>query len=282
MIIFYIAMSKKDGLKNLAAELAAMPDALLKANITESGNDMVLARVVEGISEESLLQALHSGHLSEWTVFPLENGVILEDLETPGGQRVPVSPFGQISGLMSNNSFQKLLKGELARVSRNGGCLSIVSAGLANRSVIQRDLGEEDTRRLEALLGSILLKHLESCDSLGLLRPGQFMCCLPGMGQLAARGFSEKAQSAFQEEAQSCYPEARSPAKATCAMGIINLLQGETGVAPDLVRRAKLALEMAMNKKNVNIYQETSMAPLENTTLVHSSEKRFLFFGGTA
>lgn len=275
-------MNKTDGLENLAKALAGLPEALKETQAPNADGAVILARVVNGVAGADLARASHAGQLAGWLALPLPPGETLEELETATGEYVAISPFREAQGILTRGSFALMLKEELARLARNGGCLSLVAAGLADREMLARTAGQKAAERLEAMLGAIILNHLESCDSAGFLRRGQFICCLPGMGQLAARSFSEKTQREFQEEASACYPDLPRNALPACAIGIINLLQGENGTARELVRRVKLALEMALNKKSPNIYQETSMAPLENTTLVHSSEKRFLFFGGAA
>lgn len=143
-------------------------------------------------------------------------------------------------------------------------------------------LGEGTAAKLESILGLTLLSLLDDCDSLGILRQGQFICSLPGIGQLAARNFAEKCRDAFEDAARPFFPTGGISAgqSAGCSIGIVNILQGENATAAVLLKRVKAALELALSRDVGHIYQETALTPLENTTLVQSSEKRFLFFGG--
>lgn len=278
-------MNKKAEIEALSQELKLLPEALLKADQAE-GHAVILARVINGISKKSLADICQQTGLDEWHIFPVKPGSESAWGELVSGNcpNVPVSPFREVEGALSSEMFAQLLKREMLRISRNGGCLSLISAGLADRNAIVEAAGEDITMRLEALLGALLLTHLDVCDSMGVLRKGQFLCCLPGIGQLVARNFAEKAQAGFKEQSAAFFTECglNIANEAVCAMGIVNLVQGECGNVKELLNRARFALEVAINKQEGRIHQETATTPLENTTLVHSSEKRFLFFGGTA
>lgn len=278
-------MSKKTELNALSKELMLLQEAILKAAPSD-GHAVILARVINGISKNSLANICEKTGLEEWHVFPVKLGSDAQWGELVSGNcpNVPVSPFREVEGAISSEMFAQLLKREMLRLSRNGGCLSLISAGLADRNSLLQQAGEEITMRLEALLGSLLLSHLDACDSMGILRKGQFLCCLPGIGQLVARNFAEKTLAGFKVQSAAFFTECGLQTKdePACAMGIVNLVQGESGNVNELLNRARFALEVAINKQGCRIHQETATTPLENTTLVHSSEKRFLFFGGAA
>ncbi len=261
-----------------------MPQALQSAMDASSSHTVVLARIVRGMSSESWQEASAIYDLDQWQVFPvpLDGVQDVEALASPTGDAPAISPFREVRGALTRNMFLNLLKRELIRLARNGGCMSLVCAGIAERRRLSTALGEGTVARLEGIMGSILLSQLEGCDSLGMLRQGQFVCSLPGLGQLAARSFAEKAQKAFIGAASPFFPTGGISAGsgATCALGIVNIMQGDSGSARELLNRAKTVLEVALSKEEGHIHQETSIAPLENTTLVQSSEKRFLFFGG--
>lgn len=198
------------------------------------------------------------------------------------GGGLPVSPFREVAGALTRSMFANLLQRELLRLARNGGSMSIVAATLFGRKDVLAALGSRTADRLDALLGSTLLSRLDMCDALGLPRKGLFMCSLPGVGQLAARHFAENAQKAFAVAARPFFPAGGLSAGTggSCAIGIVNIMQGDSCTVAELFKRARASLDAALRKEGGHIHQESALAPFEGTTLVHSSEKRFLFFGG--
>lgn len=283
MTICCTVMSKNIAPEDLSAEMAAIPGLLKNVGRHEAGAPVIVARVARGLSCESWREVFREGGLENWHAWPVSSEVTeSHDLEGPPGYALPVTPFREVAGALTSGMFASLLKRELLRMGRNGGCLSLVTAALSGKGRVGVALGEGAVARLEAMLGSILLSQLEACDALGLLRSGQYICSLPGLGQLGARGFAEKAQQCFVDTARPYFPSGGISAGqgAGCAIGIVNILQGEGGEPAELIKRAKMSLEVALSKEEGHIHQESALSPLEGATLVHSSEKRFLFFGG--
>lgn len=267
-------MSKNAGLEQLGRELTAMPEALEKIRSSDSPESMILARVVEGVSSDSWIQTVKDGPLRNWAALPVDSaGKMEEGSENGAAIAIPVRDLG---GALAREMFAMLLRREILRIARSGGSLALVTAGVTVDE--GPEIPPDKREKLEEILGSALSGRLEACDSLGRPRPGQFICCLPGMGQLGARGFAEAAQSAFAAKAVDYCAESHP----VCALGIVAMLPGEHGAPNELMNRARVALEMAMSHPGSHIHQETAQTPLGNATLVQSSEKRFLFFGGEA
>lgn len=277
-------MRKNTRSEKLVQELAAMPQALKGASLSANGDAVILARLVQGLSCESWRAACEDLPLNQWHALPVHSDTAQEEdaLDAASSRLLPITPFREVAGALTPSAFMQLLQRELVRLSRNGGSLSLVSAALADHSGVVAALGEVTASRLEATLGSVLLGQMDACDALGLVRHGVFICSLPGLGQLAARRFAEKAQEDFTAEARPFFPGGGINAGNAigCALGIVNILQGEACAPAELIRRARSTLDIAMRKSTGHIHQEAAMAPFEGTTLVHSSEKRFLFFGG--
>lgn len=279
-------MSKNTGPESLARELAVLPRALESISLSPTGSAVILARLVRGISSEHWQEVSQAYSLNQWQALPVSVGgddsEVTETLRADASRVLAVTPFRDVPGALTKSVFMRLLKRELMRLSRNGGCLSLVAATLGDRRGVTAALGENATRRLDALLGATLLERLEDCDAVGLTRRGVFVCSLPGLGQLAARHFAETCQKAFRDASRPFFPAGGLGAGlgGECAMGIVNILQGDSCTVPDLLRRCATTLDIALRKQDSRIHQESALAPFEGTTLVQSSEKRFLFFGG--
>lgn len=279
-------MSKKTGPENLATELAVLPQALEHISLSRNGQAVILARLVRGLTSESWQEVCQAYPLNQWLALPVpaagEADEEADNLRVDASRILPVTPFREVAGALTKSMFVSLLQREIARLSRNSGTLSLVAATLVDRRNVVTALGENAANRLDALLGATMLDRLESCDALGMTRKGVFVCSLPGLGQLAARHFAESCQEAFAQAARPFFPSGGLGAGGggACAMGIVNIMQGEACTVADLLKRARAALDAALRKQSGHIHQESTLAPFEGTTLVHSSEKRFLFFGG--
>lgn len=275
-------MSKNIGPEELAQEFAALQKVMEPINPGDQDSAIILARIVHGLSSEDWKKASKDYPLSQWQALPLADSEETEVTKPKHSTSLPVSPFREAQGLLTKATFLNLLKRELLRLGRIGGSLSIIGAALANRQETTTALGVNAVGRLEDMLGRILLANLEACDGISLASSGAYLCSLPGLGQLAARRFAEKASEEFIEEARPFFPAGGIGAGqgCACAMGIVNILPGDVCNAKDLIKRAKATLEIALAKPGSRIHQETAVTPLSGPTLVHSSEKRFLFFGG--
>lgn len=275
-------MSKNVERENLAEEIAVMPEALEFAWQGTDDTAVILARLVKGLSLEKWDQVCHTWPLSNWRAFPVEESQSEKKIPLSENTELPITPFRDVHGALTAHMFKKLLDRELKRLDRNGGSLSLLGIGIANKAGLRTALGDGTVKRLDDLLGNIILSMLDNCDSLGITKDFQYLCSLPGLGQLAARNFAEKCQHTFEDLARPFFPSGGISAGkgAECAVGIVNILQGERVHSGEMIRRARKTLEIALARGEGHIHQETSFTPLEKTTLVQSQEKQFLFFGG--
>lgn len=173
------------------------------------------------------------------------------------------------------------LERELLRLGRYGGTLSLVTTEVTERRRLAATLGDDVLDRLDGLLGKSLRELLEACDSLSETVPGRYVILLPGMGQLRTQRFARSVQAAFVEAARPCFPTGGAAGdSAACAFGILTVGQEREPRAPQLLQRAEAALDTALKQREGYIHQEISGTADHGATLVHSGEKRFLFFGG--
>lgn len=275
-------MSKNAIPENLTQQLSEIPRAITQ-NANANGEAVIMARMIEGVDIDQIKQTCDKNLLAGWQLFPVKNtSKEFSELDMGLKTSLPISPFREARAILSPRMFGALLKRELLRVARSGSSLSLVCAQLINRRNILVELGENILSSLDGLLAEIIANKMEACDSLGMIKNGQLLCCLPGFGQLASRAFSESVKSDFIEQANKKIPEEdlQKSIYIGCAFGIVNLIQGETCTVKALLTRARLSIEFALNKDGTNIHQESAQTPLDNATLVQSSEKRFLFFGG--
>ncbi len=269
----------------------AAPQALAPSRDTASAPDaahkaLLVARVVRGFSHEGWQEFCRAYPLSQWYALPVPDevvtGVRLADLRADPACAEPPVPGDVLLGALGSSMFAAQLERELLRLARAGGGLSLVATAVADRRRLATALGDGTVARLERLLGETLQGLLEACDSLGAGAPGRYVILLPGMGQLRTRRFIEAAQAAFAEAARPFFPTGGITAGngAACALGVVHVSRERTPHAQELLRRAEAALEAALAQDEGYIHQETFGTARQGETLVHSGEKRFLFFGG--
>lgn len=271
-------MNKNAEHDNIDKEMAMISKAVELARKPAGGTSVILAKMVKDLSLEKWNQARGNLSLADWHVFPLAEG----QKDSQPDEKLSVTPFRDVRGALTIMMFEKLLGRELMRLERNGGCLSVLGIDISEKDRLSASLGKVTLNRLQDMLGNIILSKLDSCDSMSVTNEEQYLCSLPGMGQLAARNFAEKCQLAFEDAARPYFPTGginagRAP---ECAIGIVNVMPNERARSEELIRRAKKTLEVALSRHEGYIHQETSFTPLEKTTLVQSQEKQFLFFGG--
>lgn len=199
-------------------------------------------------------------------------------------KQAPVITGGRTAGLahlLLAEMFIMQIRCELQRLSRTGGDLAIIEVGLCARETVAVQLGVEPLDMLDAQLVAALQQRREDCDSLGCTGQGRYALLLPGVSILRARLMAEQIQKTFATLAAGALAsyQCKSAATPICALGIACLGQGCQASAQALLQQAGLALGEALQKQE-HICVAGGTALDKRATLVHSSEKRFLFFGG--
>lgn len=279
-------MSNNAEFDALARELRALREEGCGDAVPRTREAMLVVRLVRGLSRQRWQEFCRAFPLSQWCALPVPGASpegrvadLRSDVQPP---MPPDMPPDALIGALSAELFAAQLSRELLRLARNGGGLSLILAALSERRRLCVALGDGTVKRLERLLAETLRDNLDACDSLGDIAPGRYALLLPGMGQLKARRLAERLQHAFEEQARPLFHTGGISAGtgASCALGIVCVSQGAEGRALDLLSKADTALNTAIQQENGHIHQEAPTPLGERTTLVHSSEKRFLFFGG--
>ena len=152
--------------------------------------------------------------------------------------------------------------------SRSGGELSII---IASPLLTTADNSSQLLSDLTAALAKVMLSSLEDCDSLARNADGDPIAILPGTGYVKSRHIAEQLQKDFSKSAMPIH------AGASCAIGIVSISKEEKSAA-ELLTRAETALIEAKTLQS-HIRQIGPEYIEDRSTLVHSDEKRFLFFG---
>ncbi len=279
-------MNSNAEFESLARELQSLRQDPCKDAGAQAREAMLVVRLVRGLSRNRWQEFCRSFPSSQWCALPLsENHALSRVADLRPDVQAPLPPDlppDSLAKALSVELFTAQLDREILRLTRSGGELTLICAALCERQRLLVALGEGTLKRLESLLAETLHEGLEACDSLGSLGPGRYALLLPGVGLFKARLLAENLQTAFAAQARPLFPQGGISAGEgpVCALGITCLPHDTTMCARDLLGKANEALNTALQQQGVHIHLETSATLNERATLVHSSEKRFLFFGG--
>ncbi len=187
----------------------------------------------------------------------------------------------QVDNALVEGILLEQIRREMLRGARSGSELSLICAALPQRNSSAGR--EQDTPTLlDAALVTSLQEHSEACDSLGHLTCDSHALLLPGVGPLRARLLSTAIQKTFLQQALLHCGQSAAPPPA-CALGIACADAGSAITAEALLAKARGALQDALLQTRQHgsgrICLADSASLEERASLVHSSEKRFLFFG---
>lgn len=293
----------------LTRELRALRLLMEQDDPPASPQDVLVMRRVSGLPLKRWGEFCRRFPLSHWYALPLPEGMaetldtaladIRPDTRQDGPDPLPdhADVMNALASMLSRAMLIQQLERELQRMERNGGQLTLICGALqasrldtapglsAERPLASPPAGEGSPAHLlgERLLCETLRQRLDACDSIGSLDKGAILAILPGYGLLRGRLLAERTKTAFQLRCKGLVlgkPGVIAPfTEARCAFGIVTVTQSERPQVNALLQRARQALANARNSKE-HLYKDTGAPLIERATLVHSQEKRFLFFGG--
>lgn len=270
-------MSSNAELDALARELLALRKAGSQADEQLSDDQLtptvLVARLLSGFSPDRWQSFCRDYAESRWCVLPVGSSF----QQGPVAAVQPEIPT-QMANVLINRLFMDQVHREILRFSRSGGDLSLVYADLPKRDELLDELGHAALDQLGAALAASLREHSEACDSISHVAEGRYALLLPGVSQLRARLLADQIQKTFtQQVAQRA--DALITDVPACALGIACINPGNGTSAQFLMNQAEDALKNALQQNRGHICLAGSTSLEERASLVHSSEKRFLFFG---
>lgn len=255
-------MNKTINFKALAAELAD-----LERQGKGHGEDLLIARVLHNMSPKRWEEFCQAYPASNWGAVPVSSLPLTQmaDVEDDTGYLLG----DELRYTICTEKFIEQVERELLRMGRVGGELSVLATSL------QITVTDDETKaQLEEILSKLFRSNLENCDSVAPDAAGNNLLVLPGTGPVRSRHLAVHMQKDYRLEATSL------DAKARLVVGLVSVAQGEKIEAKDLVAKAQMARSKAFKAMN-RLHQIVPEALDERSTLVHSDEKRFLFFGAS-
>lgn len=256
-----------------APETDAAPN---KTGVPDRGGVLV-ARLLPDFSPERWQDFCRDHAQGRWYVWPAgpDAPPNLSHLDACCGS--PPADDALVTGLLLEQIRREMLRG-----ARSNSELSLMCAALPQRKALAAQHQQNMPALMDATLADSLRQHSEACDSLGHLACGSYALLLPGVGALRARLLATAIQKTFSQQGLLLGGEpAISPP--VCALGIACADAGVAITAEALLAKARGALQDALQQTQQHncgrICLADSASLEERASLVHSSEKRFLFFG---
>ncbi|MDD4701921.1 MAG: diguanylate cyclase [Desulfovibrio sp.] len=269
-------MSSNAELEALARELLALRKTGSQADEARFADQLtptvLVARLLSGFSPDRWQDFCRDYAESRWCVLPV--GSTDQPDFAPLQPEIPT----QMGNVLIGRLFMDQIQREVLRFSRSGGDLSLVYADLPQRDALFGQLGRAPVDQLDAALAASLREHSEACDSMSHVAEGRYALLLPGVGQLRARLIADQIQKTFTAQV-ALRAEALIKDAPHCALGIACINPGNGTSAQFLMSQAEGALQSALQQSPGHICLAGSASLEERASLVHSSEKRFLFFG---
>ena len=269
-------MSNNAEFDALASELRALRQTDGATSRT-SRESVLVARLLPGFSVGRWQEFLRRYPTGRWCALPAGPG-LLPDMGGGAGNAPD-----HLAHLLMAEMFTVQINRELLRLSRTGGELTLLEAGLCDRQTLESRLDHPTFMALEEHLVDCLRQCREECDTLGCTGQGRFALLLPGVSVLRARLMAEQIQKLFAvraAEIAAASATGKHAVKTGCAIGIACADQGGRPTPESLLGKAAQASDDALAQKRGHICVADGAALESRNTLVQSSEKRFLFFGG--
>ena len=271
-------MSNNAELDALAREMLALRTAGAADDpVPDAGSQLphtvLVARLLSGFSPDRWQSFCRDYAESRWCVLPVAGSALPDTMPDPR----PELP-SQVVNVLINRLFLDQIEREVLRFSRSGGDLCLIYADITYRNAADTPWTRDEFEHLDAALAAALREHSEACDSLSHVAGGRYSLLLPGVNPLRARLLADQIQKAFVRQV-GLRNTALANNGPVCALGIACINPGTGATAQTLLTQAEDALKNALSQQSGHICLAGGASLEERASLVHSSEKRFLFFG---
>ncbi|MBO4301692.1 MAG: GGDEF domain-containing protein [Desulfovibrio sp.] len=279
-ITFCTAMNNATEFNDLNDELIAfqhMADKETKGQRKKDHDAVLVARLLPGINIGRWRKICRDKLSGRWCALSVGPSLFSE----PDYSEKSDEGALHLAHMLLNEMVIDQIQRELLRLSRTGGELAIVEVTLRNRETLYKQLSQKAFDALDAGLVTCLTQIREECDSLGNTGPGRYVLLLPGVGMLHARLMAEDVQKNFMALAkQLCQlPTDCQTEPPSCAVSIVCTDPHTHSTPAALLQQCEQALGDALSQGQGHISIAGGEALDKRSSLVHSSEKRFLFFG---
>jgi len=265
-------MLRDYGCRNCATDLQDVKNEPLVAVI----------RLCKDLPLEEWRKLSQSPDFEQWLALPV-NGEsyphllhLQERLENLSFQ----SEHDPLTELHNRRAFERILKLELQRATRQGSYLSLAVLDLDNFKKINDTYGHPCGDEVLVALAETLVQNKRTYDLAARLGGEEFALILPGAGPSKAKDMLTRLLQIFGETAIDC-TGLDTPITVTFSAGVAST-RTKTPIKPnELMTLADKALYMAKEQGKNTVVAQRAPKELEvpKATMVRSEEKQFLFTG---
>lgn len=254
---------------------------------TDQENDnheplVAVIRLCKDLPLEEWRKLSQSPDFEQWLALPV-NGEsyphllhLQERLENLSFQ----SEHDPLTELHNRRAFERILKLELQRATRQGHYLSLAVLDLDNFKKINDTYGHPCGDEVLVALAETLVQNKRTYDLAARLGGEEFALVLPGAGPSKAKDMISRLLQTFGETAITC-TGLDTPIHATFSAGVAATRAKVPIRSTELMNLADKALYMAkeQGKNTVVVQRAPKELEMPKTTMVRSEEKQFLFTG---
>lgn len=262
-----------------AAQLIALAEELSSLGLDQGlgGPHLGIFRILAGLDAAGWSRLAKRLKLTGWLALPLEGPDARNARETLlaalGRLSSPAAVPEPLTLLPGQGDLERVLALELERSRHQDASVSLAALEVEDLSGIDRAHGPDFAEEVLAALAEELLRVARSFDLAARLGRERFALVLPGLGLFRARAAILRVQAEFQGRRFGGRPFA-----AFCCVGLAcskGACRLPTGGLLGLAAKA-LAEAKSQGPGTVKL-AEPAHAPYVAQTLVHASEKKFLF-----
>jgi len=253
-------------------------------DIEEGRSDRLVAviRLCRDLPLEEWQKLATTPEFEQWLALPVSGEAyphlvhLQERLESLSFQ----SEHDPLTELHNRRAFERILKLELQRATRQGNYLSLAVLDLDNFKKVNDTYGHPCGDEVLVALAETLVKNKRTYDLAARLGGEEFALILPGAGPTKAKDMVQRVLEIFGDTDIYCSGR-DTPLHVTFSAGVATT-RARTPIKPsELMTLADKALYMAKEQGKNTVVGQRAPRELElpKATMVRSEEKQFLFTG---
>lgn len=242
-------------------------------------NAILVARLVEGITQEEWIALSQQHDLRSWLALPLADDAAeaVSSLRETLDQLVFQRDHDPLTGLANRRYFERFLQTEMERAARTNSALSLIMLDLDHFKRINDSYGHLCGDKVLQKLGSFLLRSQRSYDLAARYGGEEFTIILPGISFSRAKVMAQRLLGQFSEIEFKC--DAHSLFSMTFSAGVagVSPKTGYNYTQEQFIKMADDALYAAKRKGRNRVEMSERTVQAVADTMVMAEEKQFLF-----
>jgi diguanylate cyclase (GGDEF)-like protein len=241
---------------------------------------LAVLKLAPGMDLDTWREITERLDLQEWVALPMngELGPYIQDLHETIVGLARHANRDSLTGLGNRRYFEESLHRELDRCFRDRCALSVALLEVDDYDELGARHGAEARDAALVGLAEVLERNKRVYDLAARIGPDRFAMVFPGSGLIRTQGMLSRLMPFIRE----IEIRGDEPAHLTCSVGVASIRGRRPRTVEDILNMAGEAVEKAksLGKDQVAAAPLPELREPDSRSLVHSSEKQFLFTGG--